>query len=210
VRIGTNQALMIGIIHALFTQGWIDERYVRNHTIGVEELERVTAGYAPERVAEICDVPASQVEAAAELVGRCHRLLSTVLQGFYQSNQATAAARQVNNVHLLRACSGGPAPASYRMNGQPTAQNTRKTGADGDLPGLRNWNNPEHIRQLAELWTSTRSRSPTGPNRPTRCRSSATRNRARSSCCGSRRPTRSSRCPTSPAFGASWRKRTSS
>jgi anaerobic selenocysteine-containing dehydrogenase len=61
VRIGTNQALMNGIIHALFTQGWIDERYVRNHTIGVEELERVTAGYAPERVAEICDIPASRV-----------------------------------------------------------------------------------------------------------------------------------------------------
>jgi ferredoxin-nitrate reductase len=81
-------------------------------------------------------------------------------------------ARQVNNVHLLRACSGGPAPASNQINGQPTAQNTRETGADGDLPGLRNWNNPEHIRQLAELWTSTRSRSPTGPNRPTRCRSS--------------------------------------
>jgi anaerobic selenocysteine-containing dehydrogenase len=38
------------------------------------------------------------------------------------------------------------------MNGQPTAQNTRETGADGDLPGFRNWDNPEHIRELTELW----------------------------------------------------------
>jgi len=38
------------------------------------------------------------------------------------------------------------------MNGQPTAQNTRETGADGDLSGMRNWDNPEHIRELAELW----------------------------------------------------------
>jgi anaerobic selenocysteine-containing dehydrogenase len=38
------------------------------------------------------------------------------------------------------------------MNGQPTAQNTRETGADGDLPGFRNWDNPEHIRELAEVW----------------------------------------------------------
>ena len=38
------------------------------------------------------------------------------------------------------------------MNGQPTAQNTRETGADGDLPGFRNWGNEEHIRQLAKLW----------------------------------------------------------
>jgi anaerobic selenocysteine-containing dehydrogenase len=38
------------------------------------------------------------------------------------------------------------------MNGQPTAQNTRETGADGDLPGFRNWDNPSHVRELAELW----------------------------------------------------------
>jgi anaerobic selenocysteine-containing dehydrogenase len=38
------------------------------------------------------------------------------------------------------------------MNGQPTAQNTRETGANGDLPAFRNWDNIEHIRELAELW----------------------------------------------------------
>jgi anaerobic selenocysteine-containing dehydrogenase len=38
------------------------------------------------------------------------------------------------------------------MNGQPTAQNTRETGADGDLPAMRNWSNPEHIAELARLW----------------------------------------------------------
>jgi ferredoxin-nitrate reductase len=38
------------------------------------------------------------------------------------------------------------------MNGQPTAQNTRETGADGDLSGMRNWDNQQHIRELAELW----------------------------------------------------------
>lgn len=36
------------------------------HDIGVDELERATAGCSPERVAEICAVPASQVEAAGE------------------------------------------------------------------------------------------------------------------------------------------------
>jgi ferredoxin-nitrate reductase len=38
------------------------------------------------------------------------------------------------------------------MNGQPTAQNTRETGADGDLPGFRNWDNEEHIEELARIW----------------------------------------------------------
>ena len=38
------------------------------------------------------------------------------------------------------------------MNGQPTAQNTRETGANGDLPGFRNWENPTHIDELAGIW----------------------------------------------------------
>jgi anaerobic selenocysteine-containing dehydrogenase len=152
VRNGTNQALMNGILHLLFVNGWIDERYVRAHTIGVDDLQRVTAGYPPERVADICDVPVAQIRAAAEIIGTCDRLLSTVLQGFYQSNQATAAACQVNNIHLLRNMLGRPGAGIYQMNGQPTAQNTRETGADGDLPGMRNWGNRDHIRQLAELW----------------------------------------------------------
>jgi ferredoxin-nitrate reductase len=58
----------------------------------------------------------------------------------------------VNNVHLLRGMIGRPGCGVLQMNGQPTAQNTRETGADGDLSGMRNWANPDHIRELAELW----------------------------------------------------------
>jgi anaerobic selenocysteine-containing dehydrogenase len=58
----------------------------------------------------------------------------------------------VNNLHLVRGMIGRPGAGIYQMNGQPTAQNTRETGANGDLPGLRNWDNPDHIRELAALW----------------------------------------------------------
>ncbi|GIH23671.1 molybdopterin oxidoreductase [Acrocarpospora phusangensis] len=152
VRPGTNLALMNALIRELIVRGWCDEAYVARHTAGFEELERVTAGYPVSRAAEICDVPAARIEQAAELVGTAERLLSTVLQGFYQSNQATAAACQVNNVHLLRGMIGRPGAGVLQMNGQPSAQNTRETGADGDLPGFRNWANPDHVRELAELW----------------------------------------------------------
>jgi anaerobic selenocysteine-containing dehydrogenase len=149
---GTNQALMNGLIRELLERGWWDRGYVERHTIGLEELRRTVADYDPERVAEICSIEAEDLRAAARLIGRCERLFSTVLQGFYQSNQATAASCQVNNVHLLRGMLGRPGAGVMQMNGQPSAQNTREAGADGDLPGMRNWDNPDHIRELAELW----------------------------------------------------------
>jgi ferredoxin-nitrate reductase len=151
-RNGTNVALMNAILHEVIGRGWVDEDYVARSTLGFAELEQTVASWAPPRAAEICDVPAARIEEAAELVGTSERLLSTVLQGFYQSSQATAAACQVNNLHLLRGMLGRPGAGVLQMNGQPTAQNTRETGADGDLPGMRNWSNSEHIAQLAELW----------------------------------------------------------
>jgi ferredoxin-nitrate reductase len=152
VRPGTNIALMNGVLRELIANGWVDERYVAEHTIGFEELRSKLEPYTPERVEEICDVSAADLREAVRILGTAERLLSTVLQGFYQSNQATAAACQVNNLHLLRGMIGRPGAGLYQMNGQPSAQNTRETGADGDLPGFRNWDNQEHISELAELW----------------------------------------------------------
>ena len=151
-RPGTNLALVNGLLQQLIANDWIDHSYLEQHTMGFDALAAVVANYPPTRVAEICGVAARDVEAAAEIFGTSSRAVSTVLQGFYQSHQATAASVAVNNMHLLRGMLGRPGAGILQMNGQPTAQNNRETGADGDLPGFRNWNNEAHIAALAELW----------------------------------------------------------
>jgi anaerobic selenocysteine-containing dehydrogenase len=152
VRNGTNQALMNGLLREVLHRGWADEKYLTEHTVGLDALREVVDPYTPEKVADLCDVPADDVRRAASIFGTGERVLSTVLQGFYQSHQATAAAVQVNNLHLLRGMLGRPGAGVLQMNGQPTAQNNRETGADGDLPGFRNWDNEQHVRELADLW----------------------------------------------------------
>ena len=196
---------MNALLHELLERGWYDRAYVEAHTIGFDELQRVV---------ERCTAGAGRRDLRRP--GRRHRARRRdprhVASGCCRrccraSTSRTRRPRrpaQVNNLHLLRGMIGRPGAGLYQMNGQPTAQNTRETGADGDLPGLRNWDNPAHI---AASWptcgTSTRSPSRTGRRRPTPCRSSATPSRGRSSCCGSRRPTRPSRCRSWPASVAS-------
>ncbi|RBY78482.1 nitrate reductase [Blastococcus sp. TF02-09] len=152
LRNGTNQALVNGILREIVHRGWVDEDYVAAHTCGLEDLVATVEPWTPERTAEVCDVPADDVRRAAEIFGTSDRVLSTVLEGFYQSHQATAAACGVNNLHLLRGMIGKPGGGILQMNGQPTAQNTRECGADGDMPAFRNWDNPRHIAELARLW----------------------------------------------------------
>jgi hypothetical protein len=80
--------------------------------------------------------------------------------------QIRARARPVLDYNRLPEPLGEPLRDQARgcgvlqVNGQPTAQNTRETGADGDLPGFRNWANEEHIKELARLWNVDASTIP--------------------------------------------------
>jgi hypothetical protein len=47
---------------------------------------------------------------------------------------------------------GRPGCGILQMNGQPSAQNTRESGADGDVSGFRNWANDAHVADLAARW----------------------------------------------------------
>ncbi|MBT2543447.1 nitrate reductase [Streptomyces sp. ISL-44] len=151
-RLGTNVALLNALLHEVIRHGWTDPAYIARHAVGFDALREQVEPCTPRWAAGICDVPAAAIEEAAELVGTADRLLSTVLQGFYQANQATAAAVQVNNLHLIRGMLGRPGAGVLQMNGQPTAENTRECGADGDLPGFRNWQNEAHVADLARVW----------------------------------------------------------
>jgi ferredoxin-nitrate reductase len=152
IRNGTNVAVLNALVRELIENGRVDENWVDAHTVGFEALAKTVEPYTPEHAGEICRVDAGAIRAAAELLGDAERLLSFVLQGVYQSNQATAAACQVNNINLLRGMIGRRGCGVLQMNGQPTAQNTRETGCNGDLPGFRNWQNEQHVQELAELW----------------------------------------------------------
>ena len=151
-RPGTNVMLMNALLHELLEHDWVDHDYLDAHAVGFDELQKMLVGYDVERAVEVCDVRAEDLREAARLIGTSERLLSTVLQGFYQSHQATAAAVQVNNVHIVRGMLGRPGCGVLQMNGQPTAQNTRECGADGDLAGFRNWSNDAHVAELAKVW----------------------------------------------------------
>ncbi len=160
VKNGTNMALINAFLYEIIENGWYDREYVQAHTLGFGELEGTVAGCTPEWAAGICGVEASEIREAARIIGTTERLLSTALQGVYQSHQATAAACGINNIHLLRGMLGKPGCGVLQFNGQPTAQNTRETGANGDLPAFRNWDNEEHVQELADLWNVDRMKIP--------------------------------------------------
>ena len=151
-RLGTNVALMNGLLNLIIEAGNIDEEYIQAHTVGFEKLKETVSLWPPKRVHEVTGISPAQLKKAAQALGEAPTLVSTALQGVYQSNQATAAAVQINNLHLIRGMIGKPGCTVFQMNGQPTAQNTRECGANGELVAFRNYANPKHIQELAKIW----------------------------------------------------------
>ena len=160
-RPGTNLPLMNGLLHHLLEKGWIDSAFIEAHTTGLDELTHATDSWPLDRAASATGIPKARLEAAAEILGTSPTLVSTCLQGVYQSLQATATAVQVNNLHLIRGLIGKPGSTVFQMNGQPTAQNTRECGVNGEFVAFRNWNNPNHVAETARIWNVEPSTLPT-------------------------------------------------
>ncbi|NYT38821.1 molybdopterin oxidoreductase family protein [Allopusillimonas soli] len=152
IRVGTNVALMNGIIHLLVQNDWVDRHFIAQHTVGFDQLESVVRDYPPERVAELCDIPREHLETAAKWIGTTPRMVSTVLQGFYQSVEATASSSLVNTVHLLTGAIGRPGAGPLLMAGQPSAMCNREAGAGGSYPAYRNPHSEVQMRDLCAHW----------------------------------------------------------
>lgn len=151
-KVGTNVPVLNGLLNLVIAAGRIDMDYINAHTVGFAELKKTVQKWTPELVERVSGVPTEQLRAAAAIIGGSPTLVSTALQGVFQSMQATAAAVQINNLHLVRGMIGKPGCGVFQMNGQPTAQNTRECGADGALPAFRNWHNEAHVKELAKIW----------------------------------------------------------
>jgi anaerobic selenocysteine-containing dehydrogenase len=151
-KVGTNVALLNGLLHLLIEGGYVDRKFIDKHTDGFARLEETVRNYPPRRAHQLTGVPEVLLREAAGVIGSAKTLVSLALQGVYQSNQATAAACQINNINLILGQIGRPGAGVFQSNGQPTAQNTRETGCDGEFPFFMNWQNPAQVSRLAGLW----------------------------------------------------------
>jgi anaerobic selenocysteine-containing dehydrogenase len=71
IRIGTDAALALGVMHILVRDGLCDRAYLAEHTLGFERLEReVLPRFTPEHVAGITGLLEADVERLATLYGK--------------------------------------------------------------------------------------------------------------------------------------------
>jgi anaerobic selenocysteine-containing dehydrogenase len=96
IRIGTDAALALGIMHILVRDGSCDRKYIAAHTIGFERLEReVLPRFAPPRVASITGLSVLEIERFAALYGGARSSFIRLGEGMTRLAQGGQALRAV-------------------------------------------------------------------------------------------------------------------
>jgi anaerobic selenocysteine-containing dehydrogenase len=96
IRIGTDAALVLGIMHILVRDGRVDRDYVATHTAGFDRLEtEVLPGFPPARVAEITGLSMADIERLAQIYGAAKRSFIRIGEGMTRLARGGEALRAV-------------------------------------------------------------------------------------------------------------------
>jgi len=103
VRSGTDGALALGLINVVITEGLYDKEFVKNWTVGFEELKEYVKQFTPEEVERITWVPKEQVVSLAGEIAASHPVTLRTYTGLEYSNSGV---QNIRAVFILWALTG--------------------------------------------------------------------------------------------------------
>jgi formate dehydrogenase alpha subunit len=100
-RLGTDVALINGLMHIILKEGWHDKDYVAERCEGFEELAAKLEDYPPERVAEITGVTPEQLRAMAEMYAKTKPGAIVYCMGITQHTTGVDNVKSLANLAML-------------------------------------------------------------------------------------------------------------
>ena len=153
IQPGTDVILFNGMLHTLLWEGWMDARFIAEHTSGFDELKATVRDCTPDVVAQTCGISKADLFAATRLFATSKATLSLYCQGLNQSSSGTAKNTALINLHLATGQIGKPGAGPFSLTGQPNAMGGREVGGLANLLSAhRDLANPAHRAEVAALW----------------------------------------------------------
>jgi len=104
IKIGTDAALALGVMHILVRNGLANRDYIARHTLGFDKVEReVLPRFTPARVAEITGLSVADIEKFAAMYGKAKAALIRLGEGM---TRLAAGGQALRTVTLLPGVSG--------------------------------------------------------------------------------------------------------
>jgi len=130
VRMGCNVPLLNALAAAMIEEGRIDRAFLTERVSGFDTFAAHVAAFAPERMAEVCGVPADAIRAAARIYADNPPAMCFHGLGVTEHLQGSEGVMALINLALLTGNLGKPGSGINPLRGQNNVQGAAQMGCD--------------------------------------------------------------------------------
>ncbi|HWH68484.1 MAG TPA: molybdopterin oxidoreductase family protein, partial [Candidatus Sulfotelmatobacter sp.] len=153
IKPGRDIALFNGILHLMIQNDWLDHEFIREHTVGFEDLAGSVQEWTPSHTAEVTGIAEAAIRQAAEWWGQAKTSFLMHARGIEHHSHGVQNVLGAINIVLASGRIGRPDCGYATITGQANGQGGREHGQKCDqLPGMRDLANPEHRAAVAKVW----------------------------------------------------------
>jgi formate dehydrogenase alpha subunit len=121
-NLGTDVALINGLMHIILRNGWQDQAFIDANTENFEELRATAEKYPPEKVSELTGVAVADLEKAAEYYGTAERATILYTMGITQHTTGVDNVKSLANLAMITGNMGKESTGVNPLRGQNNVQ----------------------------------------------------------------------------------------
>lgn len=160
-RLGSDVALLNGMMHVIVKNGWHNRAFIEERTEGIDALIETIEKYPPERAADLTGVDASVIEEIAERYATAKAGSIVYCLGITQHATAVDNVKSLANLSMLCGQIGRPSTGVNPLRGQNNVQGACDMGGLPNVyPGYQAVTSVENRQKFSEAW---RRQMPTNP-----------------------------------------------
>jgi len=152
-NLGTDVALINGLMHIILKKGWQDQAFMDERTENFEALKKVVENYPPEKVSELTGISVADLEKAAEYYGRAERASILYTMGITQHTTGVDNVRSLANLAMLTGNLGRESTGINPLRGQNNVQGACDMGGLPNVyTGYQAVSDPSVRQKFEEAW----------------------------------------------------------
>ncbi len=121
-NLGTDVALINGLMHLILKKGLQDQAFIDERTENFEEFKKVIEKYPPEKVSEITGIPVADLEKAAEYYAKAERASILYTMGITQHTTGVDNVKSLANLTMITGNIGKESTGLNPLRGQNNVQ----------------------------------------------------------------------------------------
>ena len=153
IRVGSDVALLLAMAHVIVRENLVDAEFVEARTTGGADFFEHVRSFTPEWAAEICEVPAGDIEQAALLYGNGNPSAIYYTLGITEHICGVDNVQSLCNLALMTGNLGVEGGGINPMRGQNNIQGAGDCGAvPANFPGFQPCDDPASVKKFTELY----------------------------------------------------------